>query len=186
MMRTGLWQLGASKDVENTGTSKRIPSASLSADRNGPRASLKDAKNIQVVIMEFKRPFEHGSYAPFTTFAKVTYHSNYFLLPFQNLKRVAMVLPSPYLDGRGRRRREDCEMIYSNGIRLANNKLGVPGKLSRVSELHLEVGHWGHEDEERARDLREEWFWQADEGSFLKPVTPPVKWKDRLTSREAP
>lgn len=67
----------------------------------------------------------------------------------------------------------DWEMRYGKGIKLANERLGIPGKLSRVPALHFEDGDPTAEDLWEAANLREEWFWQVEEGSFLKPPRPP-------------
>ena len=59
------------------------------------------------------------------------------------------------------------------GIGLANERLGVLGKLSTVSALHFEEVGLIMDGPMEATQLREVWFWQAEEGLFLKPPPRP-------------
>lgn len=86
-----------------------------------------------------------------------------------------LILPKPYSDGGTlwAPLYDYWEGIYGVGTGLANERLGVLGKLSTVSALHFEEGVLTMEDLMEATQLREAWFWQAEEGLFLKPPPRP-------------
>jgi hypothetical protein len=167
IMSNGLWEVGGSKlRVSNSDATDKT------------HTSLSDAENIRVVIIEYPSNGElgtHAAFPPFISFGNVSYSSNYFLLLFQNLKRVELILPKPYSDGGSlwTPLYDRWESIYGGGIELANERLGVLGKLSTVSALHFEEEGPTMENLMQATQLREVWFWQAEEGLFLKPPRPP-------------
>lgn len=167
IMSKGLWEVGGSKS--------RL-SNSDATDKT--QTSLSDAEKIRVVIIEYQGEGDLGTCAafpPFISFGNMSYSSNYFLVPFQNLKRVELVLPKPYSDGGNlwAPLYDYWEGIYGVGIGLANERLGVLGKLSTVSALHFEEVGLIMDGPMEATQLREVWFWQAEEGLFLKPPPRP-------------
>jgi len=132
IMSKGLWGVGGSKS--------RL-SSSDATDKT--QTSLSDAENIRVVIIEYQSKGELGAYAafpPFISFGNMSYSSNYFQVPFQNLKRVKLILPKPYSEGGTlwAPLYDYWEGIYGVGIGLVNERLGVLGKLSTVSALHFD------------------------------------------------
>jgi hypothetical protein len=167
IMSKGLWEVGGSKSrLSNFDATDKT------------HTSLSDAANIREVTIEYQNEGELGTCAafpPFISFGNMSYSSNYFLVPFQNLKRVELILPKPYSDGGTlwMSLYNYWEKVYSVGIGLANDRLGVLGKLSTVSALHFEEEGPTMEDLMEATKLREVWFWQAEEGLFLKPPRPP-------------
>jgi hypothetical protein len=166
-MKRGLWKIGGSKNAESLLT-LMIP------------ASLSDAANIREVILEFKggeNIMNDNFLPPFVAYGNTAYSSNYFLLSFQKLSRVELSVPQPYFtQGDWFPLYYDRERKYFDGIKMANDRLGVPAKLSTVLALQIREGDWKEEDEQQAMNAREEWFWQAEEGSFLKePRVPATK-----------
>jgi hypothetical protein len=170
-MKKGLWKVGVSRDEESFLAHIRPASTSIST------VSLADATNIRVVIVEYKSEdvVTYATFPPFIGFGNMAYSSNYFLIAFQTLRRVELILSRPYWNGDPSLANlyYNYEMRYGEGIRLANERLGVSGKLSRVPALHFEDGDPTAEDLWEAANLREEWFWQAERGTFLKPPRPP-------------
>jgi len=172
-MKTGLWQLGGSKNEESLLT-PIVP------------ASLSEATNIREVILEFKsyhRWYEQTVIPPFIAYGNISYSSNYFLVSFQKLRRVELIVPQPWftpanlwsVDHSG-------ELRYRDGIKLVNIRLGVLGKMLTVPALQIQGDDQMQEDEENALNAREEWFWQAEEGAFLKEPKIPANERDKIFS----
>ncbi|KAE9381214.1 hypothetical protein N431DRAFT_551368 [Stipitochalara longipes BDJ] len=156
IMSTGLWKVGGSTNEESVLT-PIIP------------ATLSDSKNIREVILDFVQRSDDVVIPPFIEYGSIAYSSNYFLVNFKILQRVEMGLPQPHF------RRRDLEFLqdgressYMNGIKMVNDRLGVPGKLLTVPALQIQESDV-EEDELRAMNGREVWFWQAAKGMFLKP-----------------
>jgi hypothetical protein len=170
-MRTGLWKLGGAKNEENVLT-PFVP------------ASLSDATNIREVILEFKGG-EHilndTFLPPFVAYGNIAYSSNYFLVSFQKLRRVELSVPQPYFrPGDWSPLYYDREKKYVDGIRMANDRLGVLAKLLTVPALQIQEGDWMVGDQRQAMNAREEWFWQAEEGSFLNKSRIPAYERDKI------
>ncbi|PMD52335.1 uncharacterized protein K444DRAFT_258833 [Hyaloscypha bicolor E] len=62
---------------------------------------------------------------------------------------------------------------------MANDRLCVQTKLSTVPALQIREGDWKEEEEWQVMNLREEWFWLAEEGSFLKEPRVPAYEVDK-------
>lgn len=175
-MKEGLWKLGVPKDEESVLTPN-------------PPASLSDASNIRELILEFKDKGNFETFPPFILYGSVEYSSNYLLTSFHKLRRVDLVLPTQNFDivNDNWILIQDREEKVADGIKKANARLGVPAKLSRVTALHIEdddfmeqtMAPW--QQWQQWLGSHDEWFWQAEEGSFLKepasktPKLPPYE-----------
>jgi hypothetical protein len=56
---------------------------------------------------------------------------------------------------------------------------------STVPALQIREGDWKEEEEWQVMNAREEWFWQAGEGSFLKEPRVPAYEVDKIFFRNS-
>lgn len=159
-MKDGLFRLGISQD--NDSLLAPIPFASLS-----------DAANIREVTLRYRTEHHCGTHPPFVLYGRTSYSPNYFLAHFLKLERVSLsVEPTTrgMITSLGLSAKEKG---FSNGIELVNSRLGTSGKLQSVYALHIdetEVASWSPRMLLQMKAC-ESWFWQAEEGSYLKPPT---------------
>ena len=146
-MRSGLWDLASTQSEERL---------------------LSDASNIREVTLEFKHEGYSGTFPPFVVHGGVSYSPNYFLTSFQKLTRVVLSLPSPPLNGNAFMHHLREEAV-ADGLKMAISRLGATPKLSRVLALHIQGDEQVLDESlQRAWAARDEWFWQAEQGYYLK------------------
>lgn len=153
-MKEGLWKIIIRKD------NKRYLISS-------PPASISNARNIREVILEFKYKSSNNVLLPFISHENVEFNLNYFLVHFQHLRRVDLVLPD---DWKAAAHTRQLERKLAQCIRIVNSRLGLLARLITVPALYSEEEEDGEPCESRLALLRSHdcWFWHAEDGRYLR------------------
>lgn len=146
-MRDGLFRLDTSAELWPTSA-----------------AVISDATNIREVILDFADTVPIRI-SPRISYGAVSYHFNYFLRPFRLLHRVEFCYPwSPT---------NDDVSSFDPEIDKGNSHLKSHAKLSSIRAEHREDDAWRLPFAPslvpwEQWESRDNWFWQADEGKYLK------------------
>lgn len=149
-MKQGLWEIGSSDEE-----SQLTPSVP---------ALIADATNIRAVTLHYD-----GCSSPEIFYGGVAYSFIYFLVPFKYLTRVELIMSvyrAKLITYRGPR---TVPPKLDRAIQIGNSRFGAFAKLSTVWGLHKreepEDPTWV--GRKTRLQVREEWFWQAEDGHFL-------------------